>query len=258
MKALSMPNSVSSPSRLESWRIFDRIAKRYDLLNRLLSLGTDVRWRKRMADFLPDADGVRLVDLATGTGDQALFLCRTCAKIKHATGFDLAENMLELGRKKVAESGLGDRVDLRTGDATDIPSEEGVYDAATISFGIRNVTDVPRALEEMLRVLKPGGRALILEFSLPSNPVLRRCYLFYFRHILPRIGALVSGDASAYRYLNQTVETFPYGENFCTLMKDAGFTAVKANPLTFGIATIYQGDASERDADRGGTEPIAA
>jgi len=229
------------PPRKDVSKMFDRIAHRYDLLNRSLSMGQDVVWRKRVARHLPDRADIKLLDLATGTADQLIYL--SCdPRITSGLGMDLAEKMLDIGREKIAKRQLGERYELKTGDAINIPVEDNSFDVVTISFGIRNVLDVEQGLREMHRVVKPGGRALILEFSLPGNVVMRKLYLFYFRHVLPRIGSLVSGDAYAYRYLNQTVETFPYGEAFCELMRKAGFEAVRANPLTFGIASIYQGD----------------
>lgn len=222
--------------------MFDRIAPRYDLLNRLLSAGRDVAWRRRMANFLPDRGPLHLLDVATGTGDQVFSLLASNRGVVRATGVDMAERMLDVGREKALRKGLADVVRLSTGDATALPEPDASYDVATISFGIRNVIDVPRALREMARVLKPGGRVLILEFSLPTAPVLRPLYLFYLRHVLPLVGGLLSGDLKAYRYLNVTIESFPYGEAFCRLLREAGFVEVRANPLTLGVATIYQGD----------------
>ncbi len=238
-------NNGEQPSRREVWKMFDRIAHRYDLLNRLLSLGQDVVWRKRVAKHLPPQPGLHLLDVATGTGDLLIYLQEQNPNVASGVGIDMAERMLQHGRPKLRKRGIDDRFTLQTGDALHIPFPEGSFDAATISFGIRNVTDVPAGLREMFRVLKPGGRAIVLEFSLPQNALLRRLYLFYFRNILPRIGGLISGDSYAYRYLNETVETFPYGEAFCELMRAAGFQNVRATPLTFGIATIYQGDRPE-------------
>lgn len=229
------------PSRTEVWRMFDRIAHRYDLLNRMLSFGQDLVWRKRMKRYLPDGDGLKLLDLATGTGDQLICLAED-PRIVSGVGMDLAEKMLDVGREKLARMDGGGRFRLETGDAVKVPVKEAYADVVTVSFGIRNVVSVQEALAEMYRVLKPNGRVLILEFSLPRNAVLRALYLFYFRHILPRVGSVISGDAYAYRYLNQTVETFPYGEAFCELMRSVGFREVHAHPMTFGIASIYQGD----------------
>ena len=222
--------------------MFDRIAWRYDLLNRMLSLGADVRWRKRMARHLPPGRDLKVLDLATGTADQILMLAHASDRVGASEGMDLSEGMLEIGRRKVKEQGMSHLVTLRTGDATAIPAADNTCDVVTISFGIRNVENVPRALSEMLRVLKPGGRALILEGSLPANTFLRKLYLLYFRHVLPRVGAWVSGDGGAYAYLNRTVETFPCGEAFCALMRTAGFRDVSFDPRTFGVATIYRGD----------------
>ena len=244
--AVSLPamtvTAKEQPSRRDVWKMFDRIAPRYDLLNRLLSLGIDAAWRKRMIRCLPAREEMKLLDLATGTADQAITLVRGCNRIESAVGLDMAEKMIEIGREKIARLGLAEIISLATGDAGNIPKPENFCDTVTISFGIRNVVDVPKSLREMLRVLRPGGRALILEFSTPPGRAFKAVYLFYLRHILPNLGAMISGDSSAYRYLNQTIETFPSGESFCVLMRDAGFSDVKRMPLSFGIATIYQGD----------------
>ncbi|MCE9616463.1 MAG: bifunctional demethylmenaquinone methyltransferase/2-methoxy-6-polyprenyl-1,4-benzoquinol methylase UbiE [Lentisphaerae bacterium] len=223
--------------------MFDRIAPRYDLLNRVLSGRRDVAWRRRMADDLRGRSALRLLDLATGTGDQILHLLDAGADLASAVGIDMSEEMLARGREKVRQRGLAARVDLRAGDATQVSFPDASFDAVTISFGIRNVGDVPLALREMRRVLRPGGRALILEFSLPTRTLVRAGYVFYLRHLLPGIGGVVSGDSSAYRYLNRTIEAFPSGEAFCALMREAGFVQVAAQPLTLGVATIYRGDA---------------
>jgi demethylmenaquinone methyltransferase/2-methoxy-6-polyprenyl-1,4-benzoquinol methylase len=230
------------PSRVEVWKMFDRVARRYDLLNRLLSLGIDRSWRKKMARFLPPEKDLHVLDLATGTADQLLFLFDQTDRVKSGVGMDLAEKMLDIGRRKADDRGLSKAISLKTGDAMDIPAENNQFDAVTISFGIRNMTNVDKALGEMRRVLKPGGRVLVLEFSLPVNSLVRKVHLVYLRHFLPRIGRWVSGDPYAYRYLNETIETFPHGEAFCRLLKDAGFVNTRAHPLTFGIASIYYGD----------------
>ena len=191
--------------------------------------------------MLPEKNDLDVLDLATGTGDQLITLAET-GKLRSGVGIDLAEKMLAIGREKIVAKQLDRLLTLQTGDAGAIPFPDNSFDAVSITFGIRNVLDVPTALREISRVLRPNGRALILEFSLPRNGFVRHSYLFYFRHILPRLGGLISGDSHAYRYLNQTVETFPYGEAFCSLMRESGFTSVQATELTFGIATIYSGD----------------
>jgi demethylmenaquinone methyltransferase/2-methoxy-6-polyprenyl-1,4-benzoquinol methylase len=221
--------------------MFDRIAHRYDLLNHLLSFNRDKAWRRKMTTLLPKRCDLVMLDLATGTADQLLAIFNS-GQIAIGVGLDPAEQMLAVGRQKIEQRGLGDKLSLQTGSAEQIPFADNSFDVITMSFGIRNVTDVNLALREMRRALKPEGRALILEFSLPKNGLVRRAFLFYFRHILPRLGGLISGDAKAYRYLNQTVETFPYGEDFSALMTKAGFGDTRLTPLTFGVATIYQGD----------------
>jgi demethylmenaquinone methyltransferase/2-methoxy-6-polyprenyl-1,4-benzoquinol methylase len=234
--------TINAPSRQNVWQMFDRIAHRYDLLNHLLSFGQDIMWRKKLRRHLPEKRPLDVLDMATGTGDQLIALAQKDGLVGKGTGMDLAEKMLEVGREKIREMGMADRLTLTQGDAVDVPVEDNSYDLLTISFGIRNVLDVPRSLKNMYRALRPGGRVLILEFSLPQNSLIRNGYLFYFRHILPKLGGLISGDYYAYNYLNKTVETFPYGDAFCSLLQDAGFTNVRAVSLTFGVATIYRGD----------------
>ena len=233
------------PSRQKVWQMFDRISHRYDLLNRTLSLGRDIAWRNRLADHLPDRPDLTVLDLATGTADVLLTIDQRSGRVRSGIGLDMAGRMLEFGREKIARHGADGRLRLIRADATSTPFDDRSFDAVSIAFGIRNLVSVELGLSEMFRLLRPAGRALILEFSLPANKLLRKLYLWYFRHVLPRIGGIVSGDSYAYRYLNQTVETFPYGEDFCRLMRDAGFRSVQAYPLTFGIATLYTGDRGE-------------
>jgi demethylmenaquinone methyltransferase/2-methoxy-6-polyprenyl-1,4-benzoquinol methylase len=230
------------PPRQDVWRMFDRIAPRYDLLNRLLSGRQDVSWRRKLARLLPERDKMSVLDLATGTGDVLVEIWRAGRGVARGIGMDMSGGMLAIGHDKLAQHGLSSSYQMVRGDAGRIAAADNSFDAVTIAFGIRNVIDVPEALKEMRRVLNPGGRVLILEFSLPSNAFFRAGYLFYFRHVLPRIGGAISGDSYAYRYLNQTVETFPYGEAFLALMREAGFRDVRSRSLTFGIASIYQGD----------------
>lgn len=234
--------TLQPSGKKNSWQIFDRIAPRYDFLNRLLSFRRDVAWRNKLSDYLPQGEALRVLDLATGTADVLLSLFSTSRRVKSGVGIDRSEKMLEIGRAKIRQRGLQDAILLVNADATGIPFPPESFHAVTMAFGIRNVADVPAALEELFRVLKPDGRALILEFSLPENALFRKLYLFYFRHILPLLGGIISGDYPAYRYLNRTVETFPYGQHFCELLENAGFLNVGYHPLSQGIATIYQGD----------------
>ena len=239
-----MPDAAD---KAQSWKIFDRIAHRYDLLNRLLSFGRDVAWRKRLLWHLPEGKALRLLDLATGTADVLLTLYRKSGRIGYGVGADRSAGMLLQGREKLRAQAVENDLSLVLADGVQLGFAENGFDVATIAFGIRNIPDVDAGLRELYRVLKPGGRVLILEFSLPGNRLIRTGYLFYFRHILPRIGGLISGDPTAYRYLNETVESFPYGEAFCALMRTAGFQDLQAHPLTFGIATLYCGDKKPAD-----------
>ena len=222
------------------FEIFDTIAPTYDRTNRILSGGIDLYWRYRMASLLPRAEKIKLLDLATGTGDQLLSLLKNSPRIHQAVGIDLAEEMLKIGRKKLKP--YDHKVSFKIASAMAIPYLENTFDCATMSFGIRNVDNVLLCLQEIHRVLRPHGRALILEFSLPSNPWVRKTYLLYLNKILPKIGKFISTHLEAYTYLARTIQEFPQAEEFCALMEKAGFCKVKAHPLTLGIVTIYQGE----------------
>ncbi len=229
------------PSRNEIWKMFDQISATYDRVNRVMTYGVDRYWRKKIASFFSGREPVRLLDVATGTGDQIFSLIERGLPIKEAVGIDLAKEMLEIGKRKLAKKTYAQRVSLLEGSALELPFDEGAFDAVTISFGIRNVTDVEKCLKEVLRVLKTGGQVLILEGTIPENPYVRPLFLFYLRFILPFIGGLISKNKAAYIYLNQTMETFPSGDCFCQLMSRNGFEQVQAHPLTCGIVTIYRG-----------------
>jgi len=230
------------PAKIDSWKMFDRIAPSYDLLNRLISFRRDVAWRRRLARHMPSTKNQRVLDLATGTAEVLIGLSEDCINVESGVGLDMSVNMLRLGKDKVAERNLTHKLNMVRGDACSLALGDDSFDAVTMAFGIRNVPDVGATLREIRRVLRPGGRALILEFSLPANRWVRAFYLMYFRHILPRIGGLISGDGGAYRYLNQTVEDFPYGSAFGDLMRESGFREIELYPLTFGVATLYRGD----------------
>ena len=221
-----------------SWTMFNRIAPTYDRANRWLSLGIDRYWRRRLVAQIPNKIGPTIVDLGTGTGDVIIALARRF-RDGHLIGLDPAEDMLKIATLKSAK--FGGQIELKVGSADEIPLDSESIDALTMAFAIRNVPDVPRALQEMCRVIKPSGIACILEFSVPHHFLIKRLYLFYFRHILPVLGGLISGDRAAYRYLNVSVEAFPYGQEFAKLMTAAGFSEVTVIPMTFGIASLYVG-----------------
>jgi demethylmenaquinone methyltransferase/2-methoxy-6-polyprenyl-1,4-benzoquinol methylase len=224
------------------WKMFNQISPTYDRANRILSLGIDQYWRKKVARFLPHKEKIRLLDCATGTGDQIFSLMKKSRRVHQAVGVDLASEMLRIGKRKLKDKPYAHRVTLQQASVLSLPFIDDSFDCATISFGIRNVPDPAVCLKEIYRVLSPGGRILVLEFSLPKNRKLKAAHLYYLRHCLPKIGAFISKDKHAYTYLNETIETFPSGGTFCNLLTDAGFKNVKEHPLTFGIVTLYQGD----------------
>jgi demethylmenaquinone methyltransferase/2-methoxy-6-polyprenyl-1,4-benzoquinol methylase len=229
-----------SPDRIAG--MFDAIAPRYDLLNRLLSAGIDRHWRARAIDSLGLTGREVLVDVATGTADMALEACaprRGRARAARVVGVDFARAMLELGVSKVAGAGESRRIVLVHGDAMRLPVASGSADAVTIAFGIRNVHTPSVACAEMARALKPGGRLAILEFGVPRVPGLGGLYQWYFKAVLPRIGRMISGHSAAYTYLPASVGTFTPPAEFARMLETAGFRDVRADPLTIGIVYLY-------------------
>jgi demethylmenaquinone methyltransferase/2-methoxy-6-polyprenyl-1,4-benzoquinol methylase len=225
-----------TPSRIAG--MFDAIAPRYDLLNHVLSAGLDRRWRVRAVDALALPDGARVLDLCTGTADLAIATVQA-SRGTSVVGVDFAGAMLNLGLSKIRAASLDDRVRLVRGDAAAIPVGTGSCDAATIAFGIRNVAEPERALREIARVLRPGGRLAILEFGQPRVPGLRTLYSWYFRYLLPVVGRLVSRHQSAYSYLPASVGTFPPPAEFSRTLAATGFSQVRAVPLTFGVVYLF-------------------
>lgn len=237
-----MLQTPQGPSRTEIWKMFDLISPTYDLMNRVMTMGLDQYWRKKMLFFLPQKKEITLLDCATGTADQLIVLLENAPEIIQAHGIDLAQEMIRIGEKKICGKPYAGRVKFEQASAMSLPYPDNSFDCVTMSFGIRNVTDVLGCLKEIYRVLKPEGRALILECSIPSNRGIKIAHLFYMRNILPRIGGLIARNKDAYRYLNKTVETFPSGEDFCNIMRQADFVHAHAHPLTGGVVSIYRGD----------------
>lgn len=225
---------------LGSGEMFDRIAPRYDLLNRLMSGGLDQGWRRKLVRLIDAPAGARLLDLATGTADVAIALANQYPDAQ-VVGSDPSENMLAVGRQKLADAALDDRVTLEIGDAQALPYEVASFHGLTMAFGIRNVPDRAKALREMARVVAPGGRVAILELAEPDNALAR----MHVHHIVPRLGALISG-AREYRYLQTSIAAFPPAEAFCEMMRAAGFAGVVAHRLTLGAAHIYVGVVAAR------------
>lgn len=227
--------------KVESYKIFDKIAGTYDLLNHILSFGIDIYWRTKVIKNLPKRADLEILDLACGTGDLTIELSRA-KNVKKVTGIDLSSGMIEIGKVKIKNKKLDHIAAMHIGDGVEIPSADSVFDVTTVSFGIRNFPNPKRSIENMYRVLKPGGRSMVLEFSIPKNIIFRSIYFFYFRYLLPFVGNIISQHKDAYTYLNKTVEDFPYGQEFANLMIDSGFKNVRFHELTFGIATLYIGD----------------
>jgi demethylmenaquinone methyltransferase / 2-methoxy-6-polyprenyl-1,4-benzoquinol methylase len=220
--------------------LFDSIAYRYDLLNHLLSGGVDLYWRRRAIERLRDVAPKTILDVATGTADFAIASLRLDPS--QIVGVDISANMLAIGQEKVRRKGYQDIISLRPGEAERLEFSDGAMDATIVAFGARNFEHLEEGLSEMRRVLRQGGRIVVLEFSRPAQFPFRQFYFFYFRRVLPILGRLVSRSKDAYTYLPDTVMRFPEGDAFCAILAKVGFTNVQQQRLTFGIATIYTGD----------------
>ena len=217
--------------------LFDSIARRYDLLNHLLSGGVDLYWRGRAIERLRPARPERILDVATGTADFAMAAARLAPGA--IVGVDIAGAMLDVGRTKIAGRHLEQMITLRSGDAEHLPFGDATFDAAIVAFGVRNFEDLDAGLREMARVLRPGGTILVLEFSRPRTFPFRQIYMAYFRGVMPLLGRVISGHPSAYAYLASSVMAFPEGDDFCAILVRAGFRGASAERLTGGIATVY-------------------
>lgn len=221
-------------------RMFDNIAHRYDFLNRFLSLGIDSVWRRKAIKILNTVKPKSVLDIATGTGDVA-FEIQKKLETEKLVGLDLSEGMLKYAREKSKKRGLEDKITFIKGDSENLEFKDNSFEGVIVSFGVRNFENINKGLSEIYRVLKPGGKLVILEFSKPKKFPVKNLYNFYFTNILPLWGKLISKDQSAYTYLPESVKAFPEGNEFCRIMEQQGFTKVEQKPLTFGICTIYSG-----------------
>lgn len=218
-------------------KMFDTISGNYDGLNRVISLGIDKKWRKKVVDIVIERKPENVLDIATGTGDLAISFAKS--KIPEIVGFDLSEGMLAVARKKVAGQKISDKIKFIQGDSEAVPFKDNSFDAITVAFGVRNFENLDKGLSEILRVLKPGGTFVVLETSVPTKTPFKQGYHFYSKSILPLVGKLFSKDKVAYNYLSESASVFPYGENFNNILRKIGFKEVKNKPQTFGVASIY-------------------
>ena len=219
-------------------KMFDNISKEYDGLNRVISFGIDIKWRKKVVKMIAETNAITILDIATGTGDLAINLAET--KAEKIIGLDISKGMLEIGKQKVIKKNLTTKIEMVLGDSENIPYDDNTFDAITVAFGVRNFESLDKGLEEILRVLKPKGTFVILETSIPTKTPFKQGYNFYSKNVLPVIGKLFSKDNSAYKYLSDSASVFPYGEALNNILRNIGFINVEDFPQTMGVATIYR------------------
>ena len=217
--------------------MFDNISTSYDGLNRVISFGIDVKWRKEVVRLIAEKKPKNILDIATGTGDLAINLVQTGAH--KIVGLDISEGMLTVGRKKIEEKKLSDKIEMMLGDSEALPFDDNSFDAVTVAFGVRNFENLEKGLAEILRVLKPGGIFVILETSVPTRFPFKQGYNLYTKNLLPIIGKMFSKDDHAYSYLSESAAAFPYAEKFNNILRKIGFSKVEHLPQTLGVATIY-------------------
>ncbi|MAQ76316.1 MAG: bifunctional demethylmenaquinone methyltransferase/2-methoxy-6-polyprenyl-1,4-benzoquinol methylase UbiE [Aquimarina sp.] len=218
--------------------MFDTISENYDGLNRVISFGIDIKWRKKVVAIVGNIQPNKILDVATGTGDLAISLSKTGAG--EIIGLDISTGMLEIGKQKIKSKLLSDTIKMVVGDSENLPYQDNYFDAITVAFGVRNFENLEKGLAEIYRVLKPGGVFVVLETSIPTKTPYKQGYNFYSKRILPLIGKVFSKDKSAYTYLSESAAAFPYGEAFNNILKKIGFIDVEDMPQTFGVATIYK------------------
>ncbi len=249
-KSLYLSKKISDLSKVKPYKnsdlgkkeqvtkMFDTISGDYDGLNRVISFGIDIKWRKKVVNIIAETKPETILDIATGTGDLAINLAETNAT--KIVGLDISSGMLAIGKEKVKKKGLDSKIDMVLGDSENMPFEDNTFDAITVAFGVRNFETLENGLKEILRVLKPGGTFVILETSVPTKTPYKQGYSFYTKNILPLIGKVFSKDRSAYRYLSESASVFPYGEALNNILRKIGFINVEDFPQTFGVATIYK------------------
>jgi demethylmenaquinone methyltransferase / 2-methoxy-6-polyprenyl-1,4-benzoquinol methylase len=234
------PYTADAAKKAQVEQMFDNVAGTYDVLNRLLSLRIDVYWRKFAIRLLKNDNPQNVLDVATGTADVALETYRQLAP-QSITGLDLSALMLEVGKTKIAKLGLTQKIAMVQGDSENLPFADNNFDAITVAYGVRNFENLERGLQEMLRVLQPNKKLVVIEFSRPRIFPVKQLFNLYFRYILPTIGRIASRDARAYTYLYESVQAFPDGQDFLNIMQGCGFRETVWHPLTFGICSVYVG-----------------
>ncbi len=233
-----IPYKESSLSKKEQvTQMFDKVSSNYDFLNRLLTFGIDVIWRKKVVQLATEHKAKKILDIATGTGDLAIMLAES--NPDKIIGLDISPGMLEIAKKKVAQKKLEDKIEMVLGDSENLSFDDNTFDAITVGFGVRNFEDLQQGLSEILRVLKPNGIFVVLETSQPSKFPIKQVFTFYSKYIIPTVGKMFSKDKDAYKYLPESAAVFPYGEAFNNILLKTGFNTSKVYPQTFGIATIY-------------------
>jgi demethylmenaquinone methyltransferase/2-methoxy-6-polyprenyl-1,4-benzoquinol methylase len=234
-----LPYKESSLGKKEQVKqMFDKVSTNYDFLNRLLTFGIDVSWRKKVVKIVKDQNAKQILDIATGTGDLAIMLAKINAE--RVVGLDISEGMLEVAKKKIEQLQLNDKVEMVLGDSEKLPFEDASFDAITVGFGVRNFESLEKGLHEIYRVLKPLGTFVVLETSQPSSFPMKQAYKFYSKYVIPTVGKIFSKDKKAYDYLPESAAVFPYGDAFNNILLKTGFNTSTVYPQTFGIATIYQ------------------
>ncbi len=219
-------------------QMFDNVSSNYDFLNRLLTFGIDVNWRKKVVKMVADQNAKIIMDIATGTGDLAIMLANI--NPEKVIGLDISQGMLDVGKKKVEQLNLTDKVEMVIGDSENLTFADNTFDAITVGFGVRNFENLEKGLGEIYRVLKPKGTFVVLETSQPTNFPVKQGFTFYSKYIIPTVGKIFSKDKNAYQYLPESAAAFPYGEEFNNILLKTGFNTSKVYPQTFGAATIYQ------------------
>ena len=218
-------------------KMFDAISKNYDSLNRVISFGIDVRWRKKVIQLIGENNPKRILDIATGTGDLAIMMADL--KPKEIVGLDISAGMLSVGKEKIANKKLSKLIKMVLGDSENIPFDDNYFDAITVSFGVRNFENLDKGLKEILRILKPGGTFVVLETAVPTKTPYKQGYQIHSKFVLPLVGKLFSKDKAAYSYLSESANAFPFGKEFNNIVEKNGFSNCKDIPVTFGVASIY-------------------